>query len=272
MNSKKVAIVIVHFGEIAQTLRSIKSVQKYFPKYASLIVVNNDPTISIDVYLKEYKNVVCIKNTQNLGFAKAVNKGIKNALNENLDYIVLLNNDAYLDSDAFSPLIDLLETQSHYGIAAPVIEFKKKRTLFDYGGSVNKVFGSTHHTNHDEYTKTEPIITDYVSGCCMMIKGEVFKKVGYFDEQYFMYYEDVDFCLRGKEKGYLTVVIPKAKIHHELSSSADRDRPRAVYNQMKSARLFGKKYFGNRLFLLYQMIKYIRHDIHYIVPIVKSFR
>jgi len=106
-----------------------------------------------------------------------------------------------------------------------------------------------------------PLEAEYVSGCAMLIKTRVLKKVGLFDDQFFLYYEDVDFCLRANKKGFEIWVNPQASISHALSKSAGKGSKVSIYNQTKSALIFGEKYFNspfkrvfNSSFILFQSI------------------
>ena len=81
----------------------------------------------------------------------------------------------------------------------------------------------------------------------MMIKKDVFKKVGFFDASFFLYYEDADFCLRAKEKGFLTKVNPAFVMYHSLSASVGKMSKLAIYHLLRSGIYFGKKHAKNSL-------------------------
>jgi len=151
-----------------------------------------------------------------------------------------------------------------------VIKFNRnEKTVYDLGGKVNMVFGKTSHREVQaasilrllRFARNDVYQVDYVSGCCMMIKREVFERIGFFDEEFFLYYEDVDFCLRAKKAGFKTFVLPSASVVHKLSVSVGKGSKSAMQNQIKSALIFGKKHikhrFLNKLFITYQVLIFI---------------
>lgn len=244
----KTYIIIIHFGQNTTTANCIKSILENDKDFTKIIVIDNSSDFDIDN--KKGAKIVVFKNKSNLGFAKAVNMGIEYAMSKKADYIFLLNNDTIVKEPVIRPLISFLKDNSKVGIIAPAISFtKNEHILFDLGGRVNKLFGRTSHKKVFKIEDYKPFETDYVSGCCMIIKKEVVKKIGLFDQRFFLYYEDVDFCLRAKKLGFLTYVFPSVSINHDLSGSVGKNSYLAVYYQTKSALEFGKKYFkgGGRI-------------------------
>ena len=90
-----------------------------------------------------------------------------------------------------------------------------------------------------ENKKTESI--DFATGCCMLIKSDVFKKIGFFDEDYFLTYEDVDFCLRAKDAGFKIDYIPSSIIYHKVAQSMGKRTETSLYYHMRNELLFRKK-------------------------------
>ncbi len=235
-------LIIIHYGNLAITQRCVESVRKNL-SYKKIVIVNNDSQVKLSSNVFEDKKVIVINNEKNVGFAAGVNIGIKKALSQGAEYVLLLNNDTITHSNFIQPLVSFLEKNKDFGIAGPVIEFSKNgKKLFDLGGKVDFLKGRTSHHNVRAIHKKDPFEVDYVSGCCMLIKREVFEKVGYFDEHYFLYYEDADFCIRAKEKEYGVAVVPRALIFHQLSESGGTASPTTFYNLIKSSTIFGRKF------------------------------
>ncbi len=260
----KVSIIILHFGDLLVTRNCVDSLYSQETYAFSLIVVNNMPLpITQSDFPK--KNIEIINNKKNLGFSGGVNVGIRHALSQKADAIMLLNNDTILEKPILKKLVETLFKNQTVGIVAPALEFKKHgKTFYDIGGSVN-AFGKT---SHREVLSTTPYSTNsvtYVSGCCMLIKPEVFEKIGSFDDNFFLYYEDVDFCLRAKKAGFGIKVIPSVSLYHELSKSSGRLSRLSIYHQIRSALLFGKKHYNsspNRilqmLFVIFQTLIFLK--------------
>ena len=245
----RIYIIVLHFGPLEVTLDCLRSIFANKLDFKELVVVDNNQNFNLEDP-KLQKKVKIIKNKKNMGFAGGVNVGIKYALSKKADYVLLLNNDTIIKQDFLNTLIKFSEKFENAGIVSPAIKFRKNgKFVYDIGGRLNKVFGRTTHEEVFRIIDRKSRQVDYVSGCAMLVKKEVFKKIGLFDEQFFLYYEDVDFCMRAKNKGFLSYVCPEVSIEHELSKSVGRVSPLAVYHQTQSAIKFGKKYYKKTRFL-----------------------
>lgn len=219
-DSAKVGIISVNFNNIKDTVLLINSLKLIKSKYKiEKYIVDNGST---DDSLKQLKKITGIKlltSKINLGFAGGNNIGIKKALADNCDFILLINNDAQI-TDPLS--IDKF-IKINKDIVAPVVSFMRNgKSVFDYGGKIDKVFGRNTHFEspfklEDFYPKA-----DYFSGACVMIKSKVFDRIGYLDDSYFLYYEDADFCLRARKAAFKLKLCPEVTIKHKLSSSTKK--------------------------------------------------
>lgn len=178
------------------------------------------------------KFMIIDNDQSNRGFAKAVNLGIKKALRQKISHVLLINPDVIVPKN-------FLKSISHNSadIVAPVIKFKRNnQQVKDFGGLVNLNWGTTVHMEN------QPIKTpDYVSGAAMLIKSQVFQKIGLFDERFFLYFEDVDFCLRAKQAGFKLAVEPKAVVFHQLQEGKQKSWFKK-YHHFKSQLTFINKY------------------------------
>lgn len=248
----KIFAVILNYGDINITNKCLESLSQV-EKNIHIIVVNNNSDTLSKSYFKNLKNISVLNNFKNLGFSGGVNVGIKYALKNNAEYVLLLNNDTVLNKPITDVLQEKLLSSKNIGIVGPAISFKRNRKMvYDIGGNVNKFTGRTSHEEIENLSNTESKEVEYVSGCCMMIKKDVFEKVGLFDERFFLYYEDVDFCLRAKKVGLETWLVPSAVIFHELSQTIGKMSGLALYHQTRSGKLFGRKWLG--IFVIFNLI------------------
>jgi len=180
--------------------------------------------------------IVVIDNNQtNRGFAKAVNLGIKQALQQQATHILLVNQDVVIQKNFLPPLL-----KNKADIVAPIIKFKRNnRWVQDWGGQINFLSGTTKHRS-----SSGPI--DYLSGCVVLIKAAVFQKIGLFDERFFLYFEDVDFCLRAQKAGLQIAVEPKSTAVHFLEEGRQRSFFKKRHH-LKSRLLFINKYWKMNL-------------------------
>jgi GT2 family glycosyltransferase len=257
---KSIDVVIVHYGDISLTKKAIESIEEYCT-YRSIIIVNNNPNIQIEKELEKKKQRIFINAGENLGFAAGSNLGIKKAMEEFADYVLLFNNDAFVEHDVVESLLQVYKRNKIIGIVGPVIQFKKDGKLFyDMGGTVDENTGRSHHLNEEVRIASEPLQVQYISGCCMMIKKEVIDVIGGFDERFFLYYEDVDYCLRAYYAGFDTYILTTSIITHKLSASIGRNSKKATLHLIKSGRKFAKKYKRKyplgKYFMMYQSAKF----------------
>ena len=251
---KKIYIVILHYGSLEVTKKCVNSLYKNEHYFTKLIIVNNS-NITLTPKNFNKKEIKIINNGRNLGFAGGVNVGITFSLKEKANYIVLLNNDTQISKPFIEGLINVFKKHSDLGIVGPSICFQRNNlTIYDLGGKINWLIGRTTHDEVGTIDDNREREVDYVTGAAMIIKREVFEKIGLFDDSFFLYYEDVDFCIRAHKKGYKIMVNPKVIITHALSKTVGKVSPLAVFHQTRSGLLFGKKYFRRFPYNIYHRV------------------
>lgn len=258
----KIFILILNYQRPKETIECLHSIVKFSNcqifKLSIILIDNGSQDESVELIRKKFPHLKIIENKKNLGFAGGNNVGIKYALRKSADFILLLNNDTEVYSDFLIQLIKVMRKDKNVGIAGPVIEHKvKNKTFYDYGGKINFKLARAYHINKRTYQKTKPIERDFVSGCCMLIKKEVFEKVGFLDERYFLYLEDVDFCVRVKKVGYKIWMVPAVKIFHYGGVSGD-DWIKILYS-FRNSILFTMKwvpFLYKPIALIYNLIFY----------------
>lgn len=257
------AVLILHFGDVKKTLSCLSSIKKADINglKVNIFLIDN----GTGAKFPQKDSLKIIRNPKNLGFAAGINRGFQAALkNKKINYLLVLNNDTILPKNFFQNL-----KTTEFDVTGIIIKFRSVSGIwiYDFGGVVNRWTGRTKHIE-----KTVPDFkgtacqADYYSGCCLLIKREVLEKIGPFDERFFFYYEDVDFCLRAAKAGFKLGLASKAIIYHELSSSIGRWSRRAIYRNLKSHLTFINKHLGLRrpvgwAFLLVLTLKIIRDKI-----------
>lgn len=225
MNSPLVYIILLNYNGYKDTIECCDSLSKITYDNYKIIIVDNNSTNDSEKILRERLNACHIMQTgKNLGFAGGNNYGIKYALEQKADYILLLNNDTIVESDFLDTMINAFCNNPNVGIVGCKINyFKEKNVIWYGGGNVNwfKFVGVHEHEKERDDEKIENVQREvtFISGCTMLIKNEVFDKVGLLPEEYFMYMEDLDFCILVKDKGYKLIYEPKALIYHNVSLS-----------------------------------------------------
>lgn len=178
--------------------------------------------------------IIIDNNKINRGFAKAANLGIKQALEKSADKILLVNPDIKITQNEIKKL-----AQNKSAIVSPILKFERQgKTILDYGGKVNWLLGRPTHN------ESKNGAFDYVSFACVLIDKKVFEKTGLLDENFFMYFEDVDFCLRAKRAGFTIAVDPDVVVEHAISEhkfSGNSAKKRYI---LESNRLFTAKWIS----------------------------
>ncbi|HAS69076.1 MAG: putative glycosyltransferase [Candidatus Collierbacteria bacterium GW2011_GWA2_42_17] len=219
--SKRITAIILNYKHQRDTTECISSIQKTdIGSEVSIIIVDNSPTKTNQrTFKKLFPKADYIASPSNLGFAGGNNIGINKALATGTDYVLIVNPDVVLPHDFFVPLLKHFENKKT-GIVAPAIFHKQKNDMyFGLDGKVDWSLAKPKHQNIKKITSTKPIKSEFVTFACVLISKETFQKVGLLDEGYFMYFEDVDYCLSAKKKNVDIILDPKVIIEHRTSSS-----------------------------------------------------
>jgi len=229
---KSYAVVLnLNGGEdVLDCLESLKN------ERVNILVVDNGSTDgSVVAIRKKFSKVKIIENKKNLGFTAGNNIGIRYALKQGAEAVLLLNHDTIVEKGFLELLL-----KNPADIVGPVIKFKRKgKLIYDHGGKVDRIFGRNYHLESGKRGKTRKI--DYVSGCAMLIRRPVFEKIGLLDEIYFIFYEDADFCLKARRAGFKIAVESKSLIFHKLSEG--KKKPwRMHFHLLKSNFIFINRY------------------------------
>lgn len=231
----KIAIVILNYNGIKNTLECIESLRACDKKNIDLeiIVVDNNSSDNSKELLRKHKSVSLIENHLNLGYSGGMNSGVRKALQDKADYILLLNNDIVADTKFLANMVKKAKKDT---ILSPKIYFAKNfefhknryhkkdlgRVIWYAGGKIDwkNVLGV--HIGVDEIDKRQFSkfhSTDFATGAAIFIPRQVFEKIGLLNENYFLYFEDIDFCIRAKEAGFKIMFEPSAIIWHKNAAT-----------------------------------------------------
>ena len=240
----KVSIILLNWNNPYDTVECIESIKQIsYPNYQIIVVDNNSTDDSIKE-LENIGNIQLIRNDSNLGFAGGNNVGIEYALKRSSDLILLLNNDTVVDRDFLSVLVGRAVGKKNVGIiGSKIYNYSEPAKIWSAGGGITKLTKRTFQygeNKSDEKKFNREMEVDFLSGCCMLIKREVFERIGLLDAEYFMYYEDVDFCLRAK-KFCKVIYTPGAIIWHKVSATSNKSY-RDYYRMRNYMMLLNKQF------------------------------
>lgn len=224
MLEPKVGVIIVTFNSEKYISQCLLSLQKNsYPKSQIVVADNNSNDKTDEIIEKKFPNVILIKSSKNVGFAAGNNKGLKYLYKNGFDYFLLINPDTVVNKNLISKLIKIFRINQRIGIVGSVITYFNKRDKIWFGGGVlNTVWCYTRHKLMNTNLKDQNLKqseTDYITGCCCMIKRELLTRVGLLRTDYGSYFEDVDYCYRAKRAGFFIILCPESLVLHKVSSS-----------------------------------------------------
>jgi len=223
MSSPTVLITILNWNDTRKTITCLDSVLRSdYPAFQVLVIDNGskeDPKI---FFRSENPKVIYIHNKRNLGFTGGSNQGIMYAEENGFDYVWLVNNDVTVEFSCLTLLINTVSQDASIGLASPVLyNNPNERNPIYYGGWFNQ---------YDLKRKRAKDIADIqswmtnepesicIDGTALLINLALVKKIGYFDNAYFAYDEDIDYSIRSARAGFRNIIVPDAAAYHELRS------------------------------------------------------
>jgi N-acetylglucosaminyl-diphospho-decaprenol L-rhamnosyltransferase len=246
----KFSVLIVNYASWPLTLRCIQSLYGTAYKDFEIIVVDNDSVEPPELP----DRVRLIRNKENVGFARANNRGMAASTGE---IVVLVNPDTVVERDFFDGLERFFEDDPRVGIAGPRIldsdgelQLSARREISAISGFLGRTSLLTRLFPKSSLVKSQfpavtegsrPTSVDWVSGACMAISRDAIQQIGPLDERFFMYFEDADLCRRARAAGWLVYYLPHIEIVHQTGASS-RSKPKAVWLLHKSAFLYHRKH------------------------------
>ena len=242
---REVYAIILNWNGKKFLKKCLSSVLKSTYRVSVVVVDNGSVDGSVAYIKKNYPQIAIIKNRDNLGWGVGNNKGIEYALRKGADAIFILNNDTEIDKRCISNMVSELCKSEKVGIDGQKIYLsvngKKKKKISYAGGKFtkNRYFGM--HIGDDkldigQFDKIKK--TEFTTGAAMMVKSEVFRKIGYFENRFFIYYEEGDFCMRANKVGIEILFIPNAHVFHVFSGTVKLNSPFQHYYTTRNHYLF----------------------------------
>lgn len=267
----EVSLVIVNWNGRNDTLECLQSLAKLETdevKVRIIVVENGSTNKSLSISEQDLQNIKSdstidlelVESKKNLGFSGGNNLGIERSLKLGSAYVLLLNNDTIVAAGLLQQLLSTSAADPQVGVIGPKIYFapgfefhqdrytqsERGKVIWYAGGVIDWANMLAYHRGVDEvdegqYNRRQK--TDFVSGCCMLVRAEVFRKVGMLDDQLFLYLEDLDFCLRAKKAGFKLIYDPEAFIWHKNASSTERPGSDLhQYYQTRNRLIIGMRY------------------------------
>jgi GT2 family glycosyltransferase len=242
---KSVFLIILNYNHREELNVTLSSFNKQDYLNLKLIISDNASTDNSLKWVKEnFPEVIILENEKNLGWSGGNNVGINYALNENADYIVLSNNDIFIeDTSLISKMVEDLEKlkeQKVYILGTKVNYFPDKDKTHNTGWKMYPkhekkgfFFNKYRAQSHDKLDKQYEYV-DSADGCFLMADAQVFKNTGLLNEGFFMYADEIEFSMRAWSKGYKSAVDKNLTIYHKVGTSSIPRSPFSIYYRYRN--------------------------------------
>ncbi len=253
----RVAIVVLNYNGLEDTRDCLESLHKIdYPDYKVYVVDNGSRDSQAQKIREEYPWACVAGLPENLGFTGGNNFILDLIPYTGYDYVLLLNNDTVVGREFLSYMVKAGESDPRIGIVGAMIFYygEEDDSWFSYcnaallgglgplkvwynGGVVNPWTSSTHHLSQWHFPESM-FDTDYVTGCCMLIKRKLIEEQGGFYPGYFAYLEDLEYCTRARENGWRIVVEQLAYLYHKVSKTSKKSSDLAFYLYLRNRLLY----------------------------------
>lgn len=254
MNNIKLSIIIVNYNTRVILDECIGSILKnpFHENFEVIVIDNASSDGSVEFIRQKYPSVMLLVNEKNLGFAGANNRGVKTARGK---YILLLNSDAEVLDGSLDKMFDYMETNPSVGIVGPkLIGAGGKIIQMSWGWLptilkelLQKIFTPEHIFKYEflqlmvKFLERKQREVELVSGACMFIRKEVLNSVGLLDENFFLYFEEPDFCMRVHNAGWKIIFLPDVEVIHKLGQTMKKIGKETLITYRKSQLYFYKR-------------------------------
>ena len=230
VQDKKIAVIILSYNGQKYFHDLFKSLKEQTLKPSEVVIVdNNSSDNSVNYIKKNFSEATLIVSKKNTGFAGGNNIGIKEALKNNPDYIFMLNQDTVCDSKCLEILAEKASSIDNLFACQALIMCWPKKNLIQTSGNKMHFLGFGYSGDYKKRVSDEVIKglnrdPFYLSGAAMFIDVNALNEVGLLDEDFFLYHEDTDICLRAKFLGYKLKLVPEAIIYHKYVEAISKNR------------------------------------------------
>jgi GT2 family glycosyltransferase len=223
MGYPRVSIIVLNWNGLKDAVECLESLKGItYPNYEVVVVDNASVGDDVARLRDKFGNYIhIIENDKNYGYTGGNNIGIRFCLTHSQpDYLLILNNDIVVAPDFLDHLVEAAKAHALVGVAGPKVYYHELPTrIQSAGATINMWRGQAtsigcKKLDTGQYDRQRDV--DCVSGSCLLIKRDVVEKVGVFDESYFCYWDETDYCTRVREAGYRITYVPRARVWHKI--------------------------------------------------------
>ena len=240
-----VVVVVVTWNGVEDTLHCLTALRRLSTPGVATVLVDNASRDGTPATVRRYfPEVTVIENGANRGYVEANNQGIAWALAAGAGWILLLNNDVILAPDALDELLAVSREvpgagSGEAGILGPCMQRTLRPDIVDLGGDLDFTWGNVRLRRYEPWMADRRWLpVDYVWGCVLLARAEVFRQVGLLDPIYVAYFEDADLCVRARKAGFRTVVALRAASTHKVGGAGEKRFLWQTFYRLRNHALF----------------------------------
>jgi GT2 family glycosyltransferase len=279
------SIIVLNYKTRDLTLACLQSVFSSATSYIyEVILIDNASNDGIiPAATEKFPQVICIANTDNTGFSRANNQGIRIAKGR---YVLLLNSDTIVQPDTLEVMVRFMDENRTVGASGCKIVlpdgsldkackrgFPTPSASFYYAFGFSRLFPKIPRFNQYQLGYLSPnddYPIDSLVGAFMLIRREAIEQVGMLDEEFFMYGEDIDWCYRIKEAGWVNYYYPRTQIVHHKGASSRRKPFKIIYEFHRAMILFHNKHYRKKYSWLTNAMVYAGVSLKFILSLVRN--
>lgn len=266
-DAPRVVAVVLNWCAEEDTAACLRSLaESDYPALSVLLVDNGSEDGSGERLHAAFPEVPYLQTGANLGYTGGNNRGIERALEEGCDYVLVLNNDTLVEPDAVRVLVETAQASRDVGAVGPKILYADAPELVWFGGGyLSRARGMGYHLGErepDPDPRGGPLReVSFLTGCCLLIPAAVARAGAVFEEDFFVYAEDVDFSLRIQERGLRLLFQPRARIYHRIEIE-ETPSPFQLLHGTRNRRRIARRRFGPLSRLRFALFFYPTRMVH----------
>lgn len=255
------AIVILTFNRWQDTHECLTQLLASDARAARIIVVDNGSTDeTLQALAREFPHVHILRNAANLGYAEGNNVGLRYALANGFEFVVVLNNDVLVAPNWLAPLLQAAQDDPRAALLGPlVLHANEPQVIQSAGGVLPRDWHSYHRgANESDTGKYRGGPVDWLTGCAMLVRTRALSKIGLLDSSFFMYGEDVDWCITARQAGYHVLLVPQSRVWHKGVERLYTPAPHVTYYSARNELQLIRKHRGGNAALARAFARQLR--------------
>jgi GT2 family glycosyltransferase len=249
VTAPRVTAVVLNWCNEHDTIECLDSLKRQdYPVLTILLVDNGSPDGSGARLHARYPAISFLQTGENLGYAGGNNRGMKQALDDGADYVLVLNNDTALEESCVRELVQAARSEQVGAVGAKILRYDAPEKIWFGGGRFDRLraIGRHERANQVDVDPAERQLLEatFLTGCCLLIPAATLRTVGYFRDDFFAYLEDVEFGLRIMKSGYRLLLAPAARLRHKVPPLGSLPSPSQIHLRDRNRRRIVRSHYS----------------------------